>query len=357
MRSVKFNLQSDGALLKIKCPVLIFLVSIVLFSCGRKEPDLTCERIDYLFDIKSKAAEKYWVDFNRKTLFSPMLYYTRTGLYTINANKSLKNRIDIEPRYCGESKVKIGFSKVVDTMNFYMNVSYDDLDPKALEYKNTLGMFSDVSLTEKFIPDVKDTEEWMSMVIHEMFHQYQRSFNEFRYDQVASKKEFNRDTLNYLFKNRTWFNAMVKRENQLLLEVLEQKDKDSIKRLLMDYLTKKQKRLAKVAEEEGLYISNLENSLSKSEGTARFMEYCVKLTLQKAPQNLTLSGVDDKYLPNRFEDYDITKDKWMYGLGGGYYYSIGFNLTRVLEKLEMDYQRDIFLRNRPFDFYLNEYIE
>jgi hypothetical protein len=47
----------------------------------------------------------------------------------------------------------------------------------------------------------------------------------------------------------------------------------------------------------------------------------------------------------------------MYNLGGGYYYSIGFNLTRVLEKLKIDYLKDIFSKNKPFDFYLSEYIK
>jgi hypothetical protein len=238
-----------------------------------------------------------------------------------------------------------------------MNVSYDDSDSTALEYKNTLGMFSDVNLTEKFIPDVKDTEEWMSMVIHEMFHQYQRNFKEFRKKQQSSQKDFDRDTLDYLYKNKDWFNKTVKKENRILLEVLDLKDNDSIKKYLSDYLTTKKQRISKVRNEEGLEILDLENSLSKSEGTARYIDYCVKLTLKEEPDSKTLSEIDDKYQTNRFENYELGQDKWMYNLGGGYYYSIGFNLTRVLEKLKIDYQKDIFHKNKPFDFYLNEYIK
>ena len=337
--------------------ILIFIISIGLLSCNQKKPELTCERINYLIDVKNEMSKSYWNDFNKKALFSPILYYTESGLYTINANERLKNKIDIEPYNCISSKVTIGFSKIIDTTDFYMKVSYYDSDSTALEYKNTLGMFSDVNLTEKFIPDVKDTEEWMSMVIHEMFHQYQRSFKEFRKKQQSSQKDFDRDTLDYLYKNKDWFNKAVKKENRILLEVLDLNDNDSIKKYLSDYLTTKEQRISKVRNEERLEISDLENSLSKSEGTARYIEYCVKLTLKEEPSNKTLSLVDIKYQTNRFENYELEQDNWMYNLGGGYYYSIGFNLTRVLEKLKIDYQKDIFSKNKPFDLYLSEYIK
>ena len=344
---------------------IIFIAIIGLLGCNQKKPDLTCERIpdltceriNYLIDVKTDVAKNYWTDFNRETLFSPMLYYTKSGLYTINANEKLNNKIDIEPYNCSDSKVTIGFSKIIDTTEFYMNVSYEGKDSTALEYKNTLGMFSDVNLTEKFIPDVKDTEEWMSMVIHEMFHQYQRTFKEFRKKQQLSHTKFDRDTLDFFFKNRDWFNKSVKKENEILLEILESKNSDSIKKYLTDYLIKKEKRISKVKNEEGLDILGLENSLSKSEGTARYIEYCVKLTLKEDSDNKILSEIDNKYQNNRFKNYKLEQDKWMYNLGGGYYYSIGFNLTRVLEKLKIDYQKDIFYGNKPFDSYLSEYIK
>jgi hypothetical protein len=336
---------------------ITFIALIGLLSCNQKKLDLTCERIDYLIDVKTDVAKNYWTDFNRETLFSPMLYYTKFGLYTINANEKLKNKINIEPYNCSDSKVTIGFSKIIDTTDFYMNVSYEGKDSTALEYKNTLGMFSDVNLTEKFIPDVKDTEEWMSMVIHEMFHQYQRDFKEFRKKQKSSHKDFDRDTLDYLFKHKDWFNKSVKKENNILIEILDLKDNGSIKKHLTDYLTTKEKRISKVKNEEGLEILDLENSLSKSEGTARYIEYCVKLTLKAKPDNKILSEIDNKYQTNRFENYELEQDKWMFNLGGGYYYSIGFNLTRVLEKLKIDYQKDIFSVNKPFDSYLKEYIK
>jgi len=337
--------------------ILTLIITVGLLSCNQKKPDLICKRINYLIDVKNETAKNYWSDFNRKTLFSPMLYYTEHGLYTINANERLKNEVNIEPYNCISSKVTIGFSKIIDTTNFYMNVSYDDVDSTALEFKNTLGMFSDVDLTEKFIPDVKDTEEWMTMVIHEMFHQYQRSFKEFRKRQESSQRDFKRDTLDYLYKNKDWFHKSVKKENKILLEILDLKDYDSINRYLSEYLKNKEQRILKLRNEEGLDILNLENSLSKSEGTARYIEYCVKLTLKEESNNKTLSEIDDKYQSNRFENYELRQDEWMYNLGGGYYYSIGFNLTRVLEKLKIDYQKDIFFKNQSFDSYLNEYIK
>ena len=81
------------------------------------------------------------------------------------------------------------------------------------------------------------------------------------------------------------------------------------------------------------------------------------MTLKEKSDNKTLLEINNKYQSNRFENYNLEQDKWMYNLGGGYYYSIGFNLTRVLEKLKIDYQKDIFSENKSFDSYLNEYIK
>ncbi len=339
--------------------ILIFTISIIgLLSCQEKNTNLTCERIDYLVKTKQDVAKQYWVDFNRETLFGPMLYYTKDGRYTINANDRLKEKISTIPYNCNNSDIAIGFSQKIDTTNFYMHVSYDSSDTLALEYKNALGMFSDVELTEKFIPDVKDTEEWMSMVIHEMFHQYQKKFKKFRKKQQSSQREFKRDTLNYFYKNEGWFNKSVKLENEILLKIIEDNNKDSIKSYISKYLKYKNNRTNRVKSEFGIDISELENSLSKSEGTARYIEYCVKLHFKTSNNNQTLLEIDNKYVADRFKNYNIGQDNWMYNsFGAGYYYTIGFNLTRVLEKLKIDYQKSIFLDNKSFDQFLKEYSE
>lgn len=343
--------------LKMKKILLLTLSIIGLLSCHEKKSELTCERIHYLVKVKQEVANQYWEDFNRETVFGPMLYYTQNGLYTINANDKLKQKISLIPYNCNNSDVAIGYSQKIDTTNFYMYVSYEGADTLALEYKNALGMFSDVELIEKFIPDVKDTEEWMSMVIHEMFHQYQKKFKKFREKQQTSQLVFKRDTLNSFYNNVGWFNESVKLENETLLKIIKENNRDSINSNISKYLKYKKIRTDRIKSEFGIDISELENSLSKSEGTGRYIEYCVKLYFKVSNSNQALLKIDNKYVANRFKDYNIEQDNWMYNLGGGYYYSIGFNLTRVLEKLEIDYQKTIFKENTSFEFYLNEYIK
>ncbi|WP_074406693.1 hypothetical protein [Aquimarina megaterium] len=337
--------------------IVFSIVLLGLFSCKKNDSDLICERINYLVDTKSNVAKKYWKDFDKQLLFGPMLYYTKDGLFTIDANEALKEKINLVAYNCNDSNISVGFTPIIDTTNFYMNVSYEDKNISALEYKNTLGMFSDVELTEKFITDVKDTEEWMTMVIHEIFHQYQKKFKKFREKQMSSQRDFDRDTLNYFFKNENWFNTTVKSENQLLLKIIQEDNNDSVKNYISEYLESKEQRYAKIKNEFRIDISALEASLSKSEGTARYIEYCTKLALSTSTNNHTLSEIDSKYVANRFKDYNLKQDEWMYNLGGGYYYSLGFNLTRVLEKLKIKYQEDIFLENKSFDQYLKEYLE
>lgn len=337
---------------------IIFITPLIgLLACQEKKTDLTCERINYLLKSKERVAKQYWVDFNSETLFGPILYYTKDGLFTINANEKLEKRISIVPHECNYTDIKIGFSQIIDTTNFYMKVSYKDNDALALEYKNTLGMFSDPELTEKFIPEVKDTEEWMTMVIHEMFHQYQQKFKKFREKQMYSQRNFDRDTLDYFFKNKGWFKKGVQLENKTLLKVINENNSDSIEIYISKYLKYKNERISRLKKEFGIEISELESNLSVLEGTARYIEYCTKLHFKAAFNNQILSKIDNKYKINRFKDYDLKQDEWMYNLGGGYYYSIGFNLTRILEKLKINYQKSIFSESKSLDQFLEEYYQ
>ena len=337
--------------------LLTLTIVITIVSCTSKQPDLVCERINYVLTTKQKTAAKYWPDFEQKLLYNAMLYYAKNGTYSINAATSLKKKLQIKKSNCSPEGVTIGYSKKIDTTNFYMYVSYDDINEEALEYKIPLAMFSDVALTKKFIPDVKDTEEWMSMVIHEMFHQYQKGFTKFRTAQVERKKMFNRDTLNYFFKNLKWYKKSVQDENKLLLRILKDVKNDSVKTHLKSYLTKKSIRLKKIEEEYGIKLEDLENNLAKSEGTARYIEFCVKKELKHAGVNTMLEEIDSLYVKNRFKDYSLKKDGWMYNVWGSYYYALGFNLTRVLEKLAIDYQKTIFKDNISFDIYLKAYVK
>lgn len=160
------------------------------------------------------------------------------------------------------------------------------------------------------------------------------------------------------YKNEEWFSKSVKLENEALLKIIEDNNKDSIKNFISKYLKDKNKRISRIKSEFGIDISELENSLSKSEGTARYIEYCVKLHFKTSNNNQTLLEIDNKYVADRFKNYNIEQDNWMFNsFGAGYYYTIGFNLTRVLEKLKINYQGSIFLDNKSFDQFLKEYSE
>ncbi|BDD08242.1 hypothetical protein FUAX_06740 [Fulvitalea axinellae] len=341
----------------MKRNALVPIASLLLLLCAFASPktDLTSARIHYLIDIKKEVASEYWAGFSQKPLFGPMLYYTKQGLFVVNANDRLKKRIALKPHGKQTPELRIASTSVLDTADFYMHVSYDDSDTSALEYRNHLAMFSDVTLTEKFIPDVKDTDEWTSMVVHEMFHQYQRNFEAFRKRQVACKQHFNRDTLMHFYKREAWFKESLKKENALLLDILNDKQKAEAKTRISEYLKLKKARIEKIKARFGIDIAELEDNLSRSEGTARYIEYCTKLTLKNKPEHPVLSKLDGKYKANRFKNYSLRQDSWMYGVQSTYFYSVGFNLTRILEKLDIPYQQDMFLHNRTFDSYLEEF--
>lgn len=58
-----------------------------------------------------------------------------------------------------------------------------------------------------------------------------------------------------------------------------------------------------------------------------------------------------------FKNYTITKNKWLYMTGSTYYYATGFNIARLLDKLEADYKSKLFKGKIFLDDILKEEIK
>ncbi|MDY8136391.1 hypothetical protein [Aquimarina sp. 2201CG5-10] len=351
----------DTIISKKRSVVIIIMVLIGSTSFAKQSiqnDELEYERFKYLIKVKQEVSKKFWPDFSKKILFGPMMYYSMNGVYVINPNEKLNKKISYKKLAQNRNLPLIGkVSDKIDSTALYMYVSRREKDSTKLDYKNTIAFFSDVSLTNKFIPDVKETNEWLSMVIHETFHQYQRKIKKFRKNQITSKKDFDRDTLAYFYKNIKWFRNSIKQENELLLNSLKENEIESIEKMINTYLSLKKNRISRVKEEFKTNITDIESSLERSEGTARYIEYKTKEYLKDVEHIPALTQLDQFYHPENLPEYTLEKDEWMYTIKGLYVYTIGFNLTRLLEKLKIEYQKTIFNHNRSFDDYLINFMK
>src|SRR5688572_2774624 len=256
---------------------IVFLTPAILllffFQKAQKRDD-TCIRIDHFLAIKHSVAEKYWPEFNAQELFGPILYYSTNGLFVINPNDKINTRLKYTPLDNCINTVFIGLvSDKVDSSQFNMQVDYDEDDSSLVHYFNPVASVSDVVIAQKFVPQLKNTEEWMGMVLHETFHQYQTSFRKFRDCQNSTQKLLNRDTLITLSNENKWYKESTRKEYELLLNAVNT-EKDSIRYYIKSFLKIRGERYSKTYKTWGLEIKELEDMLERSEGVARYMEYC-----------------------------------------------------------------------------------
>ncbi len=79
------------------------------------------------------------------------------------------------------------------------------------------------------------------------------------------------------------------------------------------------------------------------EGTARYVEYSLysKFSTKNPDYKLT-SDASFKSVA-KFKHYNIESDKWIYKTEKtAYFYAIGFNMARLLDKFKIEYKKRLF---------------
>ncbi|MDB5202943.1 MAG: hypothetical protein JWQ27_2352 [Ferruginibacter sp.] len=310
-------------------------------------------RLNYFFKLKQVTAKQYWPGFNDQLLFGPVIFYGTEGTYVVNPNKKLNTKIKYEPIENNFNRLLLGkISDKVDTSKFNMQVDYEEHDKTALYYRNPIASVSDLPLAQVFVPGIKHFEEWAGMMLHETFHQYQTSFKQFRECQNTTQEKIQRDTLIGMYKHLAWFRESVIKENQFLLNAIATTYTDSVSLYVSYYRDFKNARQQRVSKEINLSIAGLEDMLERSEGVGRYMEYCLKRSVQLLPVNEMLRQQEALYIPDAYAAYNILSDPFMNKISTQYYYTTGLNTARLLEKSHVNFQKEIYRRNLSFDYYL-----
>jgi hypothetical protein len=324
------------------------LVLGCLFVCTTnvqaQNEQLTVQRIRYFYRLKSRLADKVWPGFGSPRYDVDLAYFTNNNTYLI-APSGLAGNKKAEINIYRKGKLSIGKTERLDTISFHMATAYEDQDSGSLWYHNPLMLCSDYETTHKYVRDVADLQTWSTMVMHEYFHGFQfrhPSFIRFANDTITVSIT----KLQSYYDSYPWFKESVDKENQLLLDCLNSSDLSIIKSLFSQYQALRNWRMKHFHELQKFDLSTQEEFLEKMEGSARYMEYQLYLTFKKVPVDKQLSHIDTAYKPLALQTFALKDKPWMYESNSvRYFYSTGFNMLRLLDKLYVSYKKHFFDNN------------
>ena len=344
----------------------LIIILTLCFSCknttGKKEQNnsITNEmdywrHLSYLIQIKNVVAERQWDEFSKKDFFQPLIYYTFDGTFAINPNQHILKITQHEKSKPFDDIEVIKLSEIyTDTTNFNFNISYTDSDSSALYYQENVLFFQSFDLTKKLI-GVTDLQDWSIMVIHELFHGYQRKIPQFKahYTQLeipGGPDEY----LGRYHKELEWYRESVYKENELLKSIWI--NDAAVVDNLRKYDSLRTLRIDRIMDEHGINIREVEDYEILIEGHARYFESLCKRHLAKSkPSTAMLSKEDFNFISNMYEGYSVKKDKGLYDIyNDRYYYQLGYNISMILEKFLPNYKETIYTENNSFNPYLKE---
>ena len=313
----------------------------------------------YLVALKNDIARASWPDFARLDFPSPALYYTVDGTYVINPNPhilALAKPVPVDSPKEGWKVYKLP-EAYTDTVNFQFANSYGD-DPGELYYKENVIIFSSFDLTRRFIPDISDLQDWAIMVHHELFHAYQRSAPNYKtHFQNLSIPGGPDSYLGTYHRDLGWFRESVHRENEILKEVWQ--DKRPVSQGILEYMDLQAKRRARVLEEYGVAIGEVEDYEITFEGHARYFESLAKRYLSGHVSDTSmLSDSERERIRGHFKGYQPERDTGLPDIyNDRYYYQLGYNLSMILEKHLPAYAITIYKSAFDFNTYLRKLAE
>lgn len=341
-----------------------FTILAICFSCqitSKNGDNISTEldqnsfwrHLSYLIQLKDDVAEKSWKEFSKRDFFQPTVFYTHEGTFVLHPNDHIQNVTEYQVILPFDQVERIKLSeKYTDTINFNFSMSFTDTDSTALHFNENVLYFQSFDLTSKLI-GVNDLQDWSIMVIHELFHGYQSSIQEF--NTYSTQLEIPGGPDEFLGKYHAelnWYKESIHKENELLKGIWIN-DADLIESL-KQYDSLRTIRIEKIRNTYGVDIREIEDYEILIEGNARYFESLCKRQLAISdPDTSMLSKNDLGSIHHMFEGYDIKKDKGLYNIyNHRYYYQLGFNISMILEKYLPEYKASIYGKEHNFNPYI-----
>ncbi|WP_224484039.1 hypothetical protein [Robertkochia aurantiaca] len=307
-------------------------------------PDsLSSHRIDFVLKLRDTLGNRYWEGFNKKPVEGTFVYYNGDYSEIFFPDSITRVRLKNLDYYSED----YALATRIDTIPYHFEVmiSLDPVDSNMVYYNHPVQRFLSVEETGKYIPSVRSTEMWTTMVMHEMFHHYQYNTPELiKYvrEEIA-ELPFDSRHMKQICEEDPQFLAMVQYENQLLLCALEEPGQQEKYRILENYLKARERRLDRYSEAHP-HLKKVEDYYVLQEGSARYMEFLTMKTMYELQNaNLYTTKADPGFKNfEEFREFDLSMPDFRYLKFAGsnsYHYAIGFNLMRVLDQLGVDYKQ------------------
>lgn len=326
---------------------LIFLFLIFIFSCSQKSENkdhVIFNRIEYIYNLKSLIDSSIWKDFSNKKFDLPLVYYTDTACYIANPTKKFITIYN--PDLVFESReIKIYKTPLLDSISFHMETGIRLGDSTSdYNYRAPFMKSSSFEITRNTIPGVTSIETWASMVIHEYFHGFQFKHPDYINHFEKNGVNIPGDSLKKIYKKNDWFKERVDKENDILLSAINSNDNNEIKTLVDSFFLVREHRRLLTQQRLNFDITKSEQTYETMEGTARYVEYKLYCIFENKRPDRNLIRSDTAYQSyNYFRNYKIENDPWLYQTSKTtYFYATGFNIARLLDKLEIEYKSRLF---------------
>ncbi|MBI1837062.1 MAG: hypothetical protein HYR91_07325 [Flavobacteriia bacterium] len=307
------------------------------------------QRIEFVFNLKKTISQNCWKHFNEKKYDVPLIYYTKKESFIANPTPLFLKQIHSKLIFSSPKIVIYKTNKRINNTEFHMetNISLHSNNKKDYELNSPFMHCSSFEITKKYVGGTNSTEYWATMVLHEYFHGFQFKNNDFlnRFSKTNLQK-ISEDSLCSIYKSNPWFKNKIKIENTFLLNAINTNNISKRKKLILSFLKHRQERRKIVQKKWGIQIEEIEKNYELTEGTARVIENFIATKFKTSPIDYQLQRVDSHYKAFRyFKNYKLENEDWMYLPSKHYFYATGYNLTRLLDQMCINYKSKIFQKN------------
>lgn len=321
--------------------ILFFLFAKQGFSQSKTQ-ELAIARLQYVYKVKKAVGNDVWPSFGSQKYNIPILYFS--GDTTFVANPHLKFIKQFQP------------AKIFQRKGFTVYRIDHRLDTVRLRMLCTMSFGPDTSLYDYNAPYMKcnsreefvqvtpfkpDTRGWVNIIMHEFFHGFQ--LLHYDYGQFFAQNNFAysamRDPLQNLFNSHDWYRDLVSLENELLLKAKNSTDRNQTDSLIRAFFKTRNERRSRIQVTPGYNFAFIEKAYETMEGCARFVEsHFISVYIK----DKRLAVIDTAFKFKRNENTQSDVDSLGIITTGDYYYATGYNIVRLLKKLNISFTSILF---------------
>lgn len=325
---------------------IILLITLFFVSCNNvsfNEEKIIIERIHLVHKTIREIEKKQWAKTYDKMSNVPWIYYSDSINYVLNPNENYLEKY--KPIKIEVPELELYKHPNLEDKQFNMELSITRNDSTYFDYMYPFLNTSSFEITNKVVPDVPHVEEWFTMLLHEKFHGYQFMHSEFLkyYNEIT--KHISQDSIQNVYKTHDWFKTMIDEENGFLLTAINTKSREQSLSALNKFKDIRKKRRMKYEKLFSSDIETVERVYELVEGSARYYDRLAQKTIASMKPYKPLKDIDKFYngVKPFAENYDEL-NSWAYksDKSGEYFYATGYNLMRVLDRLEIKYQEELF---------------